>query len=90
VDRVAFKGSWATLADVPATRDGVDPWANTVAVTGQNFDSEPRTNLKLPIRLARDGNALQSEAASSISSGLSIVGKIIGHGTLTIFGHVEG
>jgi cytoskeletal protein CcmA (bactofilin family) len=41
-------------------------------------------------RLARDGNALQSEAASSISSGLSIVGKIIGPGALTIFGHVEG
>ena len=41
-------------------------------------------------RLARDGNALQSEAASSISSGLSIVGKIIGSGALTIFGHVEG
>jgi hypothetical protein len=51
---------------------------------------EPHTNLKLPIRLARDGNALQSEAASSISSGLSVVGKIIGHGALTIFGHVEG
>ena len=33
-------------------------------------------------RLARDGNALQSEAASSISSGLSVVGKIIGHGAL--------
>src|SRR5262249_39976114 len=41
-------------------------------------------------RLARDGNALQPEAASSISSGLSIVGKIIGNGALTIFGHVEG
>jgi cytoskeletal protein CcmA (bactofilin family) len=41
-------------------------------------------------RLARDGSALQSEAASSISSGLSIGGKIIGHGALTIFGHVEG
>jgi cytoskeletal protein CcmA (bactofilin family) len=36
-------------------------------------------------RLARDG-----DAPSSISSGLSIVGKIIGRGTLTIFGHVEG
>jgi len=35
-------------------------------------------------------DALQPEAASSISSGLSIVGKIIGHGALTIFGHVEG
>ena len=30
------------------------------------------------------------EAVSSISSGLSIVGKIVGHGTLQIFGHVEG
>src|SRR5215468_10300524 len=39
--------------------------------------------------LTRDGNALQQEA-SSISSGLSIVGKITGHGALTIFGHVEG
>jgi cytoskeletal protein CcmA (bactofilin family) len=28
--------------------------------------------------------------ASSISSGLSIVGKIVGHGAVTIFGHVEG
>jgi cytoskeletal protein CcmA (bactofilin family) len=27
---------------------------------------------------------------SSISSGLSIVGKIVGHGSLTIFGRVEG
>ena len=40
--------------------------------------------------MSRDGNALQSEAASSIGSGLSIVGKIVGHGPLTIFGHVEG
>ena len=31
-----------------------------------------------------------SEAISSISSGLSIVGKIVGHGVVTIFGHVEG
>ena len=42
------------------------------------------------MRKARDGNALQSEAASSISSGLSVVGKIFGDGALTIFGHVEG
>jgi cytoskeletal protein CcmA (bactofilin family) len=33
---------------------------------------------------------LRSEAASSIGSGLSVVGKIIGDGALTIFGHVEG
>src|SRR5262245_34006300 len=30
------------------------------------------------------------EVISSISSGLSIVDKIVGHGTLAIFGHVEG
>ena len=41
-------------------------------------------------RLARDGDALQPETASSISSGLSIIGKIIGDGPLTIFGRVEG
>ena len=41
-------------------------------------------------RLAGDGDALRPQDASSISSGLSIVGKIIGRGALTIFGHVEG
>jgi cytoskeletal protein CcmA (bactofilin family) len=41
-------------------------------------------------RLPRDGNALRSEDACSISSDLSIVGKIIGRGALTIFGRVEG
>jgi cytoskeletal protein CcmA (bactofilin family) len=30
------------------------------------------------------------EAMSSISPGLSIVGKIVGHGAVTIYGHVEG
>ena len=40
--------------------------------------------------MSRDGNALQSEAASSIGSGISVVGKIISNGALTIFGHVEG
>jgi cytoskeletal protein CcmA (bactofilin family) len=42
-------------------------------------------------RLSRDGGALRPlEEASSISAGLSIVGKITGRGALTIFGHVEG
>jgi cytoskeletal protein CcmA (bactofilin family) len=41
-------------------------------------------------RLRQGGNASQPEEASSISSGLSIVGKIVGRGALTIFGHVEG
>ena len=31
-------------------------------------------------RLTRDGDASQPQEASSISSGLSIVGKITGHG----------
>ena len=41
-------------------------------------------------RLSRDGGALRPEEAASLSSGLTIVGKIIGRGALTIFGHVEG
>src|SRR5215510_12926358 len=36
------------------------------------------------------GHSAAPEAASSISSGLSIVGKIVGQGRLVIFGHVEG
>jgi len=41
-------------------------------------------------RLVGIDKTSQPEAASSISSGLSIVGKIVGHGALTIFGQVEG
>ena len=41
-------------------------------------------------RMAHNGNGSRPEAASSISSGLSIVGKITGQGALTIFGRVEG
>jgi cytoskeletal protein CcmA (bactofilin family) len=41
-------------------------------------------------RLSRDGDTSRAEAASSISSGLLIVGKIIGRGTVTIFGQVQG
>ena len=40
-------------------------------------------------RLGGNGNAPQPEAAS-ITAGLSIIGKIIGRGALTIFGRVEG
>jgi cytoskeletal protein CcmA (bactofilin family) len=40
--------------------------------------------------VARDRDARHPEAASSISSGLTIVGKIVGHGALTIFGRVDG
>jgi cytoskeletal protein CcmA (bactofilin family) len=41
-------------------------------------------------RLSRDDGGSRPESASSISAGLSIVGKIVGRGALTIFGHVEG
>jgi len=40
--------------------------------------------------LARDHDPRHPDAASSISAGLSIVGKIVGHGSVTLFGHVEG
>src|SRR5499427_4888948 len=40
--------------------------------------------------LRRAVAASAAPEVSSISPGLSIVGKIVGHGALTIFGHVEG
>ena len=40
--------------------------------------------------MPRRAVAASAPEVSSISSGLSIVGKIVGHGALTIFGHVEG
>ena len=40
--------------------------------------------------VAFTAQAAAPEAISSISSGLSIVGKIVGNGRLAIFGHVEG
>jgi cytoskeletal protein CcmA (bactofilin family) len=40
--------------------------------------------------VAHPASPAAREGASSISSGLSIVGKIVGEGTLGIFGHVEG
>ena len=40
--------------------------------------------------VAHPASPAAPEAVSSISSGLSIVGKIVGEGTLGIFGHVEG
>jgi cytoskeletal protein CcmA (bactofilin family) len=41
-------------------------------------------------RLARDRDPRHPDAASSISAGLSIIGKIVGHGSVTVFGHVDG
>jgi cytoskeletal protein CcmA (bactofilin family) len=43
-----------------------------------------------PVHHSSIANPVAPEAISSIGSGLSIVGKIVGHGTLAIFGRVEG
>ena len=58
--------------------------------TGSRNDRTVASTQEEIRRLAGNRNAAQPEAASSISSGLTIVGKIIGHGALTIFGRVEG
>src|SRR6516162_6838416 len=52
---------------------------------GTNYD---RDSLSVQQRPAVAPSAVPE--VSSISSGLSIVGKIVGHGAVTIFGHVEG
>jgi cytoskeletal protein CcmA (bactofilin family) len=52
---------------------------------GTNYDQDSPS---VPQRPAVASSAVPE--VSSISSGLSIVGKIVGHGALTIFGHVEG
>ncbi|HEY3222232.1 MAG TPA: polymer-forming cytoskeletal protein [Pseudolabrys sp.] len=51
-----------------------------------NRDSSPAKEIKR----STVGHSAAPETASSISSGLSIVGKIVGQGKLAIFGHVEG
>jgi cytoskeletal protein CcmA (bactofilin family) len=58
--------------------------------TGTNSrDSSPAQEAKRST-VAHSAVPAASEANSSISSGLSIIGKIVGQGTLGIFGHVEG
>src|SRR3974377_2016342 len=52
--------------------------------------TQEATRLLHRLVLAGAPDPRHPEEASSISSGLSIVGKIIGRGALTIFGHVEG
>lgn len=55
---------------------------------GDGANQDPDLSLVQGIRSAVASSA--APEASSISSGLSIIGKIVGHGTLTVFGHVEG
>jgi len=54
-----------------------------------NQDSSPAQEAKRSA-VAHSASPTASEGTSSISSGLSIIGKIVGEGTLGIFGHVEG
>ena len=57
-------------------------------VADRNLDSSLEQQLEHAI--AHSATPAAPEAISSIGSGLSIVGKIVGHGTLAIFGQVEG
>src|SRR6516225_4997489 len=60
---------------------------------GKSKSDGPNYNLTSSSVQQTPRSAVASSAApevSSISSGLSIVGKIVGHGSLTIFGHIEG
>ena len=54
-----------------------------------NRDSATAQEVKRPA-VAYSATAAATEATSSISAGLSIVGKIVGQGRLSILGHVEG
>ena len=54
---------------------------------GTNYNRDSSSEQQMP-RSAVDPSA--TPEVSSISSGLSIIGKIVGHGALTIFGRVQG
>jgi cytoskeletal protein CcmA (bactofilin family) len=55
-----------------------------------NRDSSSAQEVKRSAVVTCPASPTAPEGTSSISSGLSIVGKIVGEGTLGIFGHVEG
>ena len=57
------------------------------SATDIHHDTAPAPEMN---RSAAAHSAPTQETTSSISSGLSIVGKIVGQGKLAIFGHVEG
>jgi cytoskeletal protein CcmA (bactofilin family) len=54
---------------------------------GANYDRGPSSVQQMPRSAVAPSVA---PGVSSISSGLSIVGKIVGDGAVTIFGHVKG
>jgi len=55
---------------------------------GDGANHDPDSSSARDIRSVVSSSAVPE--ASSISSGLSIIGKIVGHGALTVFGHVDG
>ena len=57
---------------------------------GNAADTNRDSSSVQDVKRSSVGHLAAPGAASSISSGLSIVGKIVGEGTLEIFGHVEG
>ena len=57
---------------------------------GNAADNNRDSSSAQEIKRSATAHPATPEAVSSISSGLSIVGKIVGEGTLGIFGHVEG
>jgi cytoskeletal protein CcmA (bactofilin family) len=57
---------------------------------GNASDSNRDSSSAQEVKRSTVGHSAAPEATSSISSGLSIVGKIIGQGRLAIFGQVEG
>jgi len=57
---------------------------------GNASDSTRDSSSALEVKRSTVGHSAAPEATSSISSGLSIVGKIVGQGRLGIFGNVEG
>jgi cytoskeletal protein CcmA (bactofilin family) len=52
-----------------------------------NYDRDSSSLQQIPRAAVASSPAPE---VSSISAGLSIVGKIVGHGAVTIFGHVQG
>src|SRR5229473_1896312 len=51
--------------------------------------SHPAQELQRPAAM-RSGEQTSTDQASSISRGMTVVGKISGEGTVQVFGHVEG
>src|SRR5262249_19608017 len=84
----------STTAPKQFERQSPNTGAGRVNMFGKSNGNASDTNRESPsalkVKRPTVGHSTASEAASCISSGLSIVGKIVGQGTLSILGHVEG